>query len=209
MIDAAQDTVVFLCAMDAVKFSDEATGLIEGLAIPFGGPASGKDLDGEKFTKDTDLALDWYPNGRPLLYDHGTDAEVGVQVVGRQVSAKVVEAGMWAEAQLNRAHQYFEAIQGMVKDGKLYFSSGSVPHLVQASGDGTIKRWPWVEQSLTTTPANPYATVSVKRASAAAKSLGLAIPEGLGEPDYESKTEAELALKKATAEAIIILAEGD
>ena len=50
--------------MDAVKFVADSEDRIEGLAIPFGGPAGGKDLQGETFTKDTDLALDWFPEGR-------------------------------------------------------------------------------------------------------------------------------------------------
>ena len=34
-----------------------------------------------------------------------------------------------------------------------------MPHLVQTTKDGTITRWPWVEISLTPTPANPLAAV--------------------------------------------------
>ena len=173
--------------MDAVKFVADSEDRIEGLAIPFGGPADGKDLDGETFTKDTDLALDWYPEGRPVLYDHGIDASVGVQVIGRQTAAKTTDEGVWVEAQLNRAYRYWDKVKELVSDGKLYFSSGSVPHLVETTRDGVIKRWPWIENSLTTTPANPYATVSVKRATAATKALGLAVPEGLVEPETSSK----------------------
>jgi hypothetical protein len=34
-----------------------------------------------------------------------------------------------------------------------------VPHLVDTDETGHIKRWPWVELSLTPTPANPWAAV--------------------------------------------------
>ena len=179
--------------MDAVKFVADSEDRIEGLAIPFGGPADGKDLDGETFTKDTDLALDWFPEGRPVLYNHGFDDSIGVQVIGRQTAAKTTDEGVWVEAQLNRAHRYWDKVKELVSDGKLYFSSGSVPHLVKTTGDGVIKRWPWIENSLTTTPANPYATVSVKRATAATKALGLAVPEGLIEPDTAKKLSDAIA----------------
>ena len=171
--------------MKPVKFVEGSEDMIEGLAIPFGGPVSGKDLDGETFTPETDLALDWYPQGRPLLYDHGTDTKMGTQVIGRQTSHKVTDEGIWIDAQLNRAHRYWSVVKELVGKQKLYFSSGSVKHLVQIASNGAIKRWPWTEQSLTPTPANPYAVVGVKRAEAAVKSLGLAVPEGLIAPTKE------------------------
>ena len=40
---------------NAIKLLDLEKGLIEGLAIPFGGPFDGKDFDGEFFSKDTDF----------------------------------------------------------------------------------------------------------------------------------------------------------
>ena len=116
------------------------------------------------------------PTGGPLLYDHGTNSELGVQVIGRQDEVKATESGMWVEAQLNRAHEYWSKVKELVSDGKLYFSSGSVGHLVKTASDGTIKRWPWVESSLTPTPANPYATVGMKRAMAATKVSGAGGP---------------------------------
>ena len=198
--------------MDPVKFLKDSEDRIEGLAIPYGGPASGKDLDGEKFTASTDFALDWYPNGRPLLYDHGTDSELGVQVIGRQDTVKAIDSGMWIEAQLNRAHDYWDKVKELVSDGKLYFSSGSVGHLVKTAADGTIKRWPWVENSLTPTPANPYATVGMKRAMAATKALGLAVPPGLVDPEEDDDSTddppaVDRELRAALAEAHIILAQ--
>ena len=59
--------------MDAVKLVDVEKGLVEGWAIPFGGPMpGGKDLDGEAFSKDTELFLDAYDK-RPstVLPRHG------------------------------------------------------------------------------------------------------------------------------------------
>lgn len=164
--------------MDAVKFVKGSTDQIEGLAIPFGGPVNGRDLEGEMFTKDTDLALDWFPHGRPALYDHGKDRDVGLEVIGRQIKAIKTDAGVWAITQLNRAHRYAEFISDLVSDGKLYHSSGSMAHLIQRTG-GVIKRWPWVELSFTPTPANFYAITGHKAAEAHIKSLGLEVPEAI------------------------------
>ena len=161
---------------------DDASGRIEGLAIPFGGPLAGKDLDGERFTADTDLALEWFPDGRPILFDHGGDKTLGIQVVGRQLTSSMTEEGRWAEGVLNRAHRYYEHIVALAREGKLFFSSGAMPHLVRTDADGSIKRWPWVELSLTPTPANPYAVAGMADAFAHMKSLGFGAPmsgEGL------------------------------
>ena len=49
--------------LQPVKAIDLDAGLIEGLAIPFGGPMEGRDLVGERFTKGTNfyLGLVLYP----------------------------------------------------------------------------------------------------------------------------------------------------
>jgi hypothetical protein len=44
--------------------------------------------------------------------------------------------------------------------GKVYGSSGSLPNFVKTDkATGEILVWPYIEQTLTPTPANPYATV--------------------------------------------------
>lgn len=145
--------------MEAVKFVEGSDSLIEGLAIPFGGPFAGKDLHGEDFGPDTDFAPDWFPTGRPLIYHHGLDGAIKTGVQGRQLTHEVREEGVWAQAQLDTSAKYHATVSKLVAAGKLFFSSGSVPHLVETSEDGHIKRWPWVELSLTPTPANPFAVV--------------------------------------------------
>lgn len=149
----------------AVKFVDGSDDLIEGLAIPFSGPLAGKDLDGEDFGPDTDLALDWFPQGRPLTYNHGTDRTMKTAVQGRQVEHEITDEGVWARAQLDKSAKYHSAVSRMVAAGKLFFSSGSMPHLVEVDGDGHIKRWPWVELAMTPTPANPLAVLHYAKAS--------------------------------------------
>jgi hypothetical protein len=50
------------------------------------------------------------------------------------------------------------AVQRLVEQGRLNWSSGSLPHLVEVAADGRIKRWPIVEGSLTPAPAEPRRT---------------------------------------------------
>lgn len=143
----------------AVKFLDEDKGLIEGLAIPFYGPVAGKDLVGEYFSPATDLCPEWFPDGRPLLYHHGLDGTLKTAVVGRQVDADEREEGVWVKGELDKASRYRSRVAQIVRSGKAGFSSGSIPHLVSTKSDGLITRWPWVELSITPTPAHPGAMV--------------------------------------------------
>lgn len=156
--------------MTGIKFADGSDSVIEGLAIPFGGPAylGGKDFHGETFGPDTDLALDWFPNeGRPFLFGHGLDPEIKATVVGRQISRTLTKAGHWVQVQLDKRSRYMADIQTLIDEGALSFSSGAVPHLVKTTDEGRIKSWPWVELSATPTPANPDAAVyAVKSADA-------------------------------------------
>lgn len=168
--------------MDAVKFVEGSDSLIEGLAIPFGGPFAGKDLQGEDFGPDTDLALDWFPDGRPVIYQHGLDGALKTFVQGRQVDHTLTDEGVWARAQLDVSAKYHATVSRLVKAGKLFFSSGTMPHLVDTDDEGHIKRWPWVELSLTPTPANPLAVVHAVKSTDLIERLAaadLAVPADL------------------------------
>jgi hypothetical protein len=47
--------------MDYMKAEQLSTAKWRVLAIPFGGPFKGKDLDGEYFSPRTDVRPDWFP----------------------------------------------------------------------------------------------------------------------------------------------------
>ena len=148
--------------MEAVKLVDIEKGLIEGWAIPFGGPMpGGKDLDGEAFTKDTELYLNAYPS-RPLFYHHGKDSLLGFGAIGTEVKATRKEEGIWLEAQLNMAGQYKELLLQLLTKDMLGFSSGANPGSISKTADGFIKSWLWTETSLTPMPANPYGVIFAK-----------------------------------------------
>lgn len=173
--DDAKDHMAALYAnvTKAVKFADDAHDVIEGLGMPWGGPFNGKDVTDEFFSVKTDFAFDWFDE-RPLLYHHGLDDVTQTAVVGRVKAHDVTDLGVWVKAQLDKKSKYFDAIKNLVKDGSLFFSSGSMRHLVKVNGkSGEIERWPWVELSLTPTPANPYAEVDFPSAEKNFETAGI------------------------------------
>ena len=157
-----------------VKAAPEGQGWIEGLGIPFGGPFNGRDLDREFFSQHTEFAFDWFTE-RPLLYHHGLDNDAGIAVVGRVKTWETkADLGVWTKAQLDAQNEYFEAIKKLIEEGKLFFSSGAMRHLVRVnSKTGEVMRWPWVELSLTPTPSNLFAEVEMVEAQKHFKAAGL------------------------------------
>jgi hypothetical protein len=160
----------------ALKFAGPDT--IEGLAMPFG-----YDTDGESFTPQTDFCFEWFGNGpRPLLYEHGFDGKLKAGVVGRQTEYEMREEGIWAKSELDRAKKYRKAIDQLIEEGALGYSSGAMPHLATKDKKGVITRWPWVELSLTPIPAHLNAGIHyVKSADAVAhlEAVDVPIPDPL------------------------------
>lgn len=153
--------------------------VIEGLAMPFG-----FDVDGESFTADTDFCFEWFgKSGRPFLFDHGLDPALKGQVMGRQVEYEQREEGIWAQVQLERNARYRKAIDSLIDQGAIGFSSGAMPHLATKNLRGEITRWPWVELSGTPIPAHPGALNIhyVKSADAIRhlEAVSIAIPDPL------------------------------
>jgi hypothetical protein len=178
----------------AVKFADEEQGIIEGLAAPFGGPLGGKDLQGEYFDKDTDFCEKWFAS-RPILYHHGLDAEVKALVVGRDTATKTVDNGRWLQAQLDKSMAYWKELKELIKQGKVFFSTGAVPHLVEKAVDGRIIRWPWVETSLTVSPANPIAMVETFKAIEWLKAVGITDFTSIQEVQKKEETKSMKSIK--------------
>lgn len=132
-------------------------GVIGGYGVVFTGPDA-PDLEGDYFTADTDLWLEHYP-AVPVIYEHGFDGEMEKRVIGVGRPVRQDEFGVWYEAQLRQRDRYEEAVLEMVRAGKLGYSTGSVPHLVDQAPDGRVLSWPVIELTLTKTPAaGPYLT---------------------------------------------------
>lgn len=153
-----------------VKALEGEEGRIGGYLIVWGN-AHERDLHGEYFTPQTELALDWY-GVRPVLYHHGLNGSVKTAVIGRIDTLHADDTGIWVEAQLDLHQRYVRAVQKLVEQGALHWSSGSLAHLVEVAADGQIKHWPLVEGSLTPTPAEPRRT-DVHTIKSAYDALGL------------------------------------
>ncbi len=96
------------------------------------GDASRPDLQGEYFTPDTDLGLDWYPR-RPVLYHHGLDGDLGPVMIGQIEVMQPDYTGVWVEAQLDLHNRWARAVLDLVQQDALGWSSGSLPHLVDVA----------------------------------------------------------------------------
>lgn len=143
--------------MSDLAVKSVAPDTIEGIAVPYT-----VDTDGERFTPNTDLCLDWFgKSGRPLLYDHGLERtgrgtqDPGTVKIGHQIEYEEREDGIWAQAQIDRNSRYRKAVSRLVEEGAVGFSTGSMPHLARVrKSSGIIERWPWIELSLTPIHAN-------------------------------------------------------
>jgi len=130
-------------------------GLVGGYGVLFT-TADDPDLQGDYFTKSTDLEL----SGRESLlamWDHGLDSVLKRRRLGR-AKYRVDDVGVWFETKLNEADDYEKAVYGLAKAGKLGWSTGSAPHLVErvpVKKAFELKSWPIIEVSLTHMPVEP------------------------------------------------------
>ena len=146
------------------------------------------DLQGEKFTKETDFGIH---TQIPVLYQHAQDEHLKARRLGVAEIVRRDDVGLWMEAQLELRDDYEKAIMQLVRDGKLGVSTGALSHTVQRQG-GVIKSWWLGEVSLTPIPAEP-------------KTFVLAMKETV----IESQAEDSLQADKATAVSISVIDNND
>ena len=156
---------------------DDQGWVLEVLGVPYGGPFSGKDAQGEYFTPQTDLWLERIPK-RPVVYYHGlTEGDSAPQVIGEELGWERRPDGVWFRVMLNRASGLARRVWEAARQGLARASSGAIAHLVRVAGDGHILVWPIAELSLLDArehqPANPYA-VALPQVKAAFAAAGLA-----------------------------------
>lgn len=175
-MDESNDALVFYGG--AVKALGD--GRVGGYGVLFT-TADDPDLQGDFFTKSTDLELD----GRESLlaiWDHGLDPVMKKRKLGR-AKYEVQDVGVWFETRLNESDDYEKAIYGLAKAGKLGWSTGSAPHLVErvpVKKAFELKSWPIIEVSLTHMPVEP------RTAAIPLKSVNHADLKSLLEDDKES-----------------------
>ena len=140
----------------SIKSNMRGNGLLEGYLIVFGNPEDA-DLEGQYFTKNTVLRLDYF-DSYPMLYHHGMDNSVKLDPIGRINKITVDDVGVWVSAQINMSDRYGAEVYQMVQTKQFGWSSGSIDHLVKIAPSGEIKIWPLFEGSVTPTPAQPHKT---------------------------------------------------
>jgi hypothetical protein len=147
------------------------------LAIPFGGPLDGKDLDGEFFSPRTDIKADWFDR-RPLVWHHNLDGTMKADpVMGTADDTEKSDEGWWSTIWLDRSHQYWAQVDALLRAGKVFGSSGSLHTFVKTDRKtGEILVWPYIEQTLTPTPANPYSRIVPAKAIAHFDAANLILP---------------------------------
>ena len=123
------------------------------LAIPFGGPVKGRDLDGEFFSKRTDIKPDWFAE-RPVLWHHGQDSLMGTDPIGKAMDLSLEDDGWWVDIWVNHADRRAALFDRLAAKRPIFGSSGTIGYLKKAALNGEILVWPYVEQTLTTSPQN-------------------------------------------------------
>lgn len=162
--------------MDFLKAEQLTNSKWRVLAIPFGGPNDGRDFDDEFFSPRTDIKPDWFDR-RPLIWHHGQDSTMKADpVLGTSDDVELSDDGWWATMWLDRSHRYWAQVDAMLRAGKIYGSSGSLPHFVRKDRKtGEILVWPYIEQTLTPTPANYFSRVIPAKAVAHFDEAGLGL----------------------------------
>lgn len=140
------------------------------LAIPFGGPIPspiwrrGVDLDGETFTEQTDIKSSWF-DVRIVDWHHGQDPVMRRTVIGKAENLRQEEDGWWVDVWLRHGEDRLELIRRLAERGATLFgSSESLPGMVKKADDGEILIWPYVRQTLSTSPQNTYSVLRPMKA---------------------------------------------
>jgi HK97 family phage major capsid protein len=180
----------------ACKALDE--GRVGGYLVIFTNEKS-TDLVGDFFAPDTDFGNH---DKTEIYFQHGADPLLGKKSLGTG-TLKKDDVGVWVEAILDLRDEYERALYELAKMGKLGWSSGTAPHLVERERVGKawrIKKWPLgLDASLTPTPAEPRTQVVPLKSLHTAITLS-SLLEGQEMPKDEQKAEAKDLSQKSEGE---------
>ena len=155
---------------------DNGSVKLAGYLIRYGDPTT-PDLSGDYFTKDTDFggateSVTWFNHRMPVKLQK---ANIQVEYKKALQKAKLTydDIGVFAEVVIEARNEYEKTIAELGKQGKLAWSSGTAPHLVERkaikNGVFEITQWPLgTDASFTPRPAEPRTTnmiVSIKSLS--------------------------------------------
>jgi hypothetical protein len=132
------------------------------LAIPFSGPiktarnAKGLDMDGEFFDERTDIKPEWFDE-RPVDWHHSQDpsGKMNGVLIGKARNLHREDDGWWVDLWLNAGEKRLALIKQLNEKGaELFGSSYAYPNLVKRGKAGHIEVWPYMMQTLSTSPQN-------------------------------------------------------
>jgi len=200
----------------AIKtISEDDIGVTVGGYLLLWGDEARVDLQGDYFTKATELWMDKYPTV-PALFHHGLDQEVGLAVIGRRTSYKADDIGMWVEDWLDRSNKFWSMVKPLLDANALFYSPGSAPHMIVREKGGRLKSFPIVEDTMTPLPAQ-HRLLSIEHILSAYKSANIEFElDDMPEPavvvastdeDTGSAGAERLQSMAAEAEAMAILSK--
>lgn len=169
------------------------------------GDADTPDFHGEWFDSETSEMDSIFKSvGKlPFLYDHAMDGAIKTSVVGLVDVLESDDIGLWYEAQLDKANEYIDAIQQLSQKGVLGTSSGTLSGALNVEKSGRIARWPIVEISATTTPADPRQRTErpINELKSIFESIGLDLD--ISADSNKGKETAEPKAAKKTAASVM------
>jgi len=154
--------------LKATLLDDDAFSL---LAIPFSGPIphpkwpGGVDLDGETFTPRTDIKPHWF-DWRAVDFHHGNDPTgvMGRSVIGKAGNLRKEEDGWWVDVWLDAGKKRVELIKQLAQRAEIFGSSEPVQGMVKVNKAGDIALWPFLRQTLSTSPQNTHSRLTPLKA---------------------------------------------
>jgi hypothetical protein len=148
--------------MDPIKASVLDDDHFRLLAIPFGGPIGGRDLDRQRFTPQTNVYPDLLP-ARLVDWHHGQDPLMRRTVFGKAVlDDEPEEDGWWVDVWIDHGQKRLKLIQRLAEKQPIYGSSEAL--WVKADADGNITDWPYWRQTLSTSPQNTHSVIRSAKA---------------------------------------------
>lgn len=184
-------------------------GKVGGHLVLFGDEET-LDLEEEFFNAETNYDLD-RSTASSVYFNHGIDPVLQKRRLGLGEMAIDGDVGVWIEAQLELRDQYERAVYDLTEAGKMGWSSGTSPSLIERvpvnSGKATwIKSWPLgLDASLTVIPAEPRNTAIPLKSFVKSQKYDLrALLEGAGEAPTVDPT--SWGTKKKAAAMILVAA---
>lgn len=181
-------------------------GTVRAYGLRFSGPEQ-RDLYGDYFTRETDFGHN-AGNGVAATLNHriplskkGTTktqadalAKYARGFFKNPVKTEVDDLGILVEHVLDLSDEYEKVVFQLAERGKLKWSSGSAPHMVDREPDGKIKTWHILEWAYT-----PHAAEPRLPAIAPAKTLeGMALADEAGEGGADASEPETVPSKSRT-----------